>query len=812
MILKNCFLLLLMAWLPVTLSAQQKYSGGVFDAKTKEPIPFATIKFGETGQGMVAGLDGSFGIPEVFSDVAFIEVSYLGYLHKRMISPFSNLNVFLQPDENYLQAVEVKPPYEKMRRIINNAITNKSRNNPDKYDWYRCHVYYKMLVDATLPDSVLNDTAKDSREIKAFLEKQHLLMSESYSIRTWQAPQHLQEDVLASRFSGLKKSVFTSLVTSVVPFHAYDDYIKMNGKDYHNPVSRGFEQYYKFNLSDEIIQGSDTVWVLSFRPKGLRSNDMTGTVYINSSGYAISQIIARANDTMLKLNVRIEQQYAQFAISDSESRWFPEHLNYIIDWQQKVEKSFITYHIKGNSRIDSVDFNRDTDFRFDKAHTVRLQTKADMLGDSAWQLFRPAPLDLKELETYHFDDSIGNKYHADVILRYFSKLPEGKVPLGPVDVDIKRILGANKYENIRLGLGLQTNEQILKWGSVGGWAGYGIQDGQWKYGVFGELYGDPYKESVFRLGYSDDLAEPGRVHLNRDLDKNYLKMYLLRRVDNIRELAASGKKRFGYWNLELSLNVQAVTPEYNYVYAYDGRSFSSYKAREASLGLRYAYAERTVPFFNNYTRAGSKYPIWYGKITAGDIDGNNGMHIPYVQALTAVQWHKHINRLGFEHILIEGGKTWSDGPLPLGKLFAGNGFKYDNKSNTGLYSFGGLMDMYPYEYYTDQFINLIFRHDFDWKLYKLEDQKLVFSSAPNICLQYNMLYGTLSHPEAQFFVPFSIPDNAYHEAGILLNNLLRMRLFNLYYLTESMGYFYHLSSGPGSNSDGRFVFGVGIEF
>ena len=155
------------------------------------------------------------------------------------------------------------------------------------------------MCSSDLPDYVLNDTGKDGREIKDFLDKQHLLMSETYSIRTWKAPQHLQEDVIGSRFSGLKKSVFTSLVTGIVPFHAYNDYLTLNGKDYHNPVSRGFEQYYKFNLNDEIIQGDDTVWVLSFMPRGQRSNQMTGKVYINSNGYAISQIIARANDTKI---------------------------------------------------------------------------------------------------------------------------------------------------------------------------------------------------------------------------------------------------------------------------------------------------------------------------------------------------------------------------------------------------------------------------------------------------------------------------------------------------------------------------------
>lgn len=763
---------------------------------------------------MVAELSGSFTVPDAYSSTPYLEVSCLGYKTKKVEHPGADMAIYLQPDDKLLSEVQVIPPYDKMRRIINNAIANKSRNNPDKYDWYRCHVYYKMLADATLPDSLLNDTGKDGREIKAFFDRQHLLMSETYSIRTWKAPQRLQEDVIGSRFSGLKKSVFTSLVTGIVPFHAYNDYINLNGKDYHNPVSRGFEQYYKFNLSDEIIQGDDTVWVLSFMPRGLHSNEMTGKVYINSNGYAISQIVARANDTLLKLNVRIEQQYELLPYSATEGRWFPAHLNYIIDWEQKADKTPIVVHMKGNSRIDSVDFKEDPSFRFDKSHTVRLMTRADELGDSAWKAIRPEPLDLKEAETYHFIDSIGDKYHADRIMSYLSKLPEGKIPVGPVDVDLKRFISGNKYENTRLGLGLQTNEQVLKWGSLGAWAGYGIEDHAWKYGVFGEVYGDPYKEFMFRFGYSDDIEEPGRIRLNRDLDKGYLKMYLLRRVDEKRTWFASVKKRMGFWNLELGATRQDIIPKYLYALDYKGTYQTDFTATEGTLTFRYAYAERTVPLFSYYTRSGTKFPIFYGKLTMGVADAMHAdVHIPYTQVLAAVQWHKHINRLGFEHFILEGGKSWSDEPLPLSKLFAGNGFKYESKSNTGLYSFGGMMAMLPYEYYTDQFVNFIFRHDFDFRLYKLEDPRFTLSSAPALCLQYNMLWGSMDKPYAQRFVSFDVPDNGYHEAGLLLTNIIRLRLFNLYYLTQHIGYFYHIATNvPFDNKKyGRIVFGFGIE-
>ena len=802
----------------------QEITGHIYDARSKEGLPFATIKFGNSGQGIVAGLDGRFTLPA--GNKGMIEISHLGYKTKKITPTTQNIEIYLEPADNTLAEVAITPPYEKMRHILNSAIANKNENDPDKYDWYQCHVYYKMIVDldrqpdttakkkknikASEKKEAAEDSAKQKR-FEAFIENQHLLMSETYSIRSWRKPQQLQEDVLASRFSGFKKSMFTSLVTDVLPFHAYTDYITLNGKDYHNPVSRGYEQYYKFNLVDEILQGNDTTWILSFRPRGHNANELKGTVYINSDGYAISRIIARANDTILKMDVRIEQQYEQLPVANNKKRWFPIHLNYVLDFKQKTSKSLITYHMKGYSRIDSVTFDENKDFHFDKTHTVRLQSKADELSDTTWKIMRPEPLDAKEVKTYKVIDSVGEKIHLDRAMSYTSKLPEGKIPIGILDFDLKRLFNWNNYENVRLGLGIQTNEHLIKWLSIGGWGGYGFNDAHWKYGAFAEVYADRYREFVFKVDYSDDINDPGRIRMNNELDKSYLNAYLLQRVDETKTFTLSVKKKLGYWHLELAGRQQQIDPKYQYALLYDGTDHKTFTANEASLTFRYAFAERTAPFFSSYYSLGSKYPIWYGKITSGSIAGGTVIQIPYTQAVTAAVWHKHINRFGFEHIMIEGGKSWSNGALPLSKLFAGNGYNYDSKSAWSLYTFGGIMTMLPYAYYTDQFASFIYRHDFDWKLYKLQIPDSKFGSAPNICLQYNMLYGTLDHPEAQQYVKFSVPTNGYHEGGLLVNNLVRVIYANLYYLTLNVGYFYHFTPAFNASDNGRVVVGVGVE-
>ncbi len=812
--MRNTLLLLFILFFTQT-SAQESLKGLLTDAITGQALPFATIKYGNTGQGSIADLNGKFEI-SLSSNVTYIVFSYLGYESKKLniqaTMPF--LKIALKPQEDILSEVVIKPPYQKVKRILNEAIAHTDENNPDKYDWYRCHVYYKMIADI-VPDSALaKDTSENTRLLKSFSINQHLIMSETYSIRTWQRPEHLQEEVVASRFSGLKKSMFTSLVTDVLPFHSYNDYINLNGKDYHNPVSKGYAQRYEFNLVDEMMQGKDTVWILSFCPKK-DANELRGTVYINSNKYAIAYLIAKSHDSDLKRSVGLEQQYQYLDLPGSnEGRWFPSQLNYFIEMEHKSDKNTYYIHMNGNSVIDSVSWKEDPHFRFDKVHTVKISPDADEQNDTAWRNLRPVALDRKEARTYKFDDSLMEKVHGEKIVSLLSKLPQGKLPLGIFDINLNHIIRFNEYENIRLGLGLQTNEKLVKWLSLGGWFGYGFSDAAWKYGVFAETYLDPYKEFVIKVAYDNDIIDPGRILLNRELDKTGISMYLLDRVDSVASYSASIKKRFGYWTAELGGRQEYISAKYGYQFDYNGLLNSRFKAKEISLNLRYAYGEHTAPVFGYYQSLGSKYPVWYSRITRGNIESKDASYqTSYTQAVSAVVYHKHINRLGMENFMLEGGKVWSDKSLPLAKLFAGNGFLYNSNGfvfqNVGLYAFNGMMTFYPYDYYMDQFANFIFRHDFDWKLYTIKTKDAKFSSAPSLSVQYSMLYGTLANRQAQL-INISVPDNAYHEAGIMLNNLFRIN-DHFYYSGLNIGYFYHIASAFDLSKNGHFVIGAGIE-
>lgn len=793
----------------------QQYYGIVKDGATRQPLPFAVLKVNDGKNGTVADLNGVFTI-QLKEPITLIECSYLGYSPVVIRNPKANdsIRIQLKPAPNLLNELVFKPPYDKIRRIINLTIANRSKNNPELYDQYRCQVYYKMVVDAKPSDSayaeMLRDTSRDAQMSLRFINNQHFLVTETYSIRSWKRPQMLQEEVRASRFSGLKKSIFTNLVTDVLPFHAYSDYLNLNAKDYHNPIAKGYGQRYEFNLTDEIIQGDDTLWLLSFRPRTNTFAGLKGTVYISSNGYAIANLLASAWDETLKRDIRLEHQYQFIA-----GKWFPKELNYILEFSLpeeqkkkekadaiKSEKTFTRLVMKGNSRIDSISFARIPDGTFNKRYPIKLLEGADVRTDSLWQLIRPEALSSKEAATYQFNDSLGDALKFDRYTPYLEKLVYGKLPLGPIDVNIDRLYRFNRYEGSRLGLGIQTGDKVSKYFSVGGWYGYGFKDKDAKYGAFADVYLDKYRDYTLTVSYSRDIRDPGRLQINPEIDRNSLRMFLINRADLVTTYALEATQRLGYWSTIVAGRVEQIVPRYDYRYRGNEGGTVSFDAREVSLAVRYAFAERRVPLFGRYLSTGSRYPMLYGKLTGGNITGT-GLNTNYIQAIAAVSWQKHLNRVGQERLLLLAGKTWSADPLPISKLFAGNGFRFDQGA---LYAFGGMLTLYPYDMYMDEFVNVYWRHDFDRRLYNIG------ISAPTIALQHNMLVGNLSNQTVHERIQFRVPAQAYHESGVMLNGLLRYKYFNVYYLSFNTGYFYHWTSEGTLKDNGRFVLGLGVDF
>jgi len=797
------FLTLLFALCTPAARAQPTVHGRVLDGATG--LPFAALRWVGTQAGTVADLDGYFSIalPATTDTTAPLRLRAVasGFLADEVnVRRGDSIFITLVPrpgSGNVIGEVVVRPRFDKVRRLMRLAIAARSTHDPARYPFYRCNVYYKLVADADFSGLALD--AEDSAEIHAFTETKHLLVAETFSRRTGRRYDQVQEDVLATRFSGAPATGVASLVTGILPFSASTDYLTLNGRDYPNPVAAGWESRYAINLSEELAEGTDTLWVLSFWPRrdpeGLR-----GTLTIHSAGYAVSRLRAESRDTTIGRILRIEQQYER----GPGGRWFPRALNYVFDWKVSTAGTTLPVIMTGISRIDSVSFDEAPSLRIDKAHTVRLEPGAETTPEAVWEGLRGGTLTAREARTYVYTDSLMEEMGMGKILRNADRLADGRVPIGPFELDLKRIYAYNPYERSRWGFGWQTGKAISNRVSVGAWAGYGVGDKRWKWGAFAEWNPGRYRETLLRIGIEDDIRDPGRVSLHREIDKPFLRQWLLQRADRVEAAFATLRLRTGYLTTEVGARAERITPLWDYRFLSESWPNMQFQATEASLAFRYAFGERTAPSFGRYFSTGTRYPIAYARLTGGELSAPDyAYRTPYVQALAALSYTVHVNRLGREQLMVIAGQSWSDEPLPLSKLFAGRGYRAENNA---VYVSGGLLTMRPYEYYSDRFVSLHLRHDFDWKFFRTK------YSQPSLGLAYNGLVGTLENRGLHFGAPFSVPARPYHEAGIFLNDLVRLKYLGMGWISLHVGYFYHLQPGDFNHEqNGAVVYGIGFQ-
>ena len=91
--------------------------------------------------------------------------------------------------------------------------------------------------------------------------------------------------------------------------------------------------------------------------------------------------------------------------------------------------------------------------------------------------------------------------------------------------------------------------------------------------------------------------------------------------------------------------------------------------------------------------------------------------------------------------------------------------------------------MGPYEFLSDEYANIFYSHNFGSLLFKFPRFK------PQFVIVHNTGWGTLKDSLDQG-IDFKVKDKVYLESGLLINNLIRFKLLNIYYIGFGAGTFY----------------------
>lgn len=797
--------------------SQQTISGMVTD-EYNEPLAFVTILINnDPTMGLTTGIDGRFQFEnrEAISSLLF---SYVGY--RTLEFPLSEnstkpLHIRMELAVVGIAPVVIVAGENPAHRIIRKAVTKRHQHNPDKRKGYRCNTYNKMVFDWVPDREALASLKLDSltqkggkgllrkyyqrrlqriNEIENASQHYYLFLMESITKRNFKAPKEIREEVIHNRVSGFKHPSFAALANAIQPFSFYKEHLEILDKAYLNPISPNSTSAYYFSIQDTLYDGRDSIYIIHFEArKGKNFDALKGLLYIHTNGYAIQNVIAQPQDPAF-IDLNIEQQYQ---LIDQEN-WFPEQLNFeliAIDYPDKL----MGMKVSGKSYISEVDLNptwQSSDFGAD---TWVLAEDAHEYPDSLWLNSRPLSLTAKEQHTYKAVDSIGEVKHFDRLLKVTEALITGKWPIGKTDLLLGHILRFNEYENIRLGLGFQTNDRFSKWFSMSAYGGYGFEDASWKYGGAMTISLAPEDRLKLRYQYAHDLGEPAALFpFSNNIFNNSFYADRMSRLQE-QQLALNGS-RWAFLSFDLSLKHSEWEPGFNYSYNGSQESELTFSFTEVSLYMRYAFGEQTIKVFGSRLTEQSHYPVLEFVFSRGIKDWLGGDF--NFNRISAAMTHSFLlRRVGKLSYRLEGGIV--DGEVPYNHLFVSNTVT----NNTWFMLINNTFQtLRPYEFVSDRFAHLFLRYDMSGPLIKTKYCR------PRISLLHNMGYGHLDRTEDHEGILIQTMEQGHFESGLRIGDILRIPYFKVAYIGLGAGVYYRYGAYALTGFENNMSYNMTLDF
>jgi len=755
-----------------------KYSGLVLDEETKEALAFVNLISDDGHYGTTTDIDGKFKLV-LPTDTDSIRVSYLGYETRYILTRDLKgpKTIFLKSRKYDLAEYEVFPGPNPAHRIITNVVQNRNQNNPQKLESYAYTTYDKMVItidtSSLVADTsvVLNDSVKGLAD---FFKSKDLFLMETAVEKKFMAPNKSHEKVIATKVSGLKDPMMVYLVSQIQSTSFYDEIIHIANKNYINPISKGSLNKYYFQMEDTLYSGqNDTVYTVSYRPnRNTNFDGMRGILHISTNKWAIVNVKAEPAKEEKGIAVQIQQKYEFF----DNRQWFPVQLNTNITFDvlsvgsggQRSRLLGI-----GKTYIKEIELNPELVKKAFSHIEVEIDPNAGYRKDKNWKLYRIDSLTPRDKQTYQFMDSVGKEAKFDKKLKELEAVLTGKISWGYVDLMLNRFVGFNSFEGFWFGLGAKTNRRFSEKLSFGGYYAYSLKDKQSKFGFKASTMLYKPKEIKAHLSYLSDNIVSGDIQFFNDenalFDPLAYQTFFINRMNyTVSEKAGLSARMLKYLQVYGGISHEYIenVGAYSFQRPSDILSFGDFQASELQLRFRFAYKEK---FFDNGRMTlsmGTKYPVlWfnYSQGISSLFDGD----FNYKKLDFQLRKSFYTKYLGETRLDLKAGLVIGD--VPYAKLYSGGG-TYRPFTICAPASFG---TMRPNEFLSDSYVAFFMSHNFGSLLFKGEKFK------PEFEVMTNIGFAWLDHPEYHTNISFKTMNLGYYESGLMINNLIKLQLFNV---------------------------------
>ena len=531
-------------------------------------------------------------------------------------------------------------------------------------------------------------------------------------------------------------------------------------------------------MEDTIDLAEGKVYSINFRPKkNVNFDGLTGTLFVGAHDASLRHVLAReAKETVVPL------QFFQSYRQQPAGHWLPEQLRTRFEWQQVSTArtslaAEMSSYLTTAARPPAAEAMR----HFDPI-VLSAEGESNRWSEARWNKARGNTFTPTDRQTYRLYDSLRYDKNLDRLLRFAEKLHSGRLPAGPVDIEVRKLLRINAWEGFRPGLGLISNASFSTRYTAGIYAGYGIADKKPKYHLFVAFPLAIYPDATVTAGYQRDLSEAGGTEFafnTPQYSSEWLRDLLVLKMDRLSSFYSTVQARvFRDVQVQLGLSRTNRMPLYGYMYvpqAADQTGREPFRMLEFSAGLRFAFRERFVATPHNRFSVGTRWPVLWYSVRQG-VNGL-GANWNYTRSDVKVQYSRRWLGAGTTGIQAVAGSV--SGHAPYGLLYNGHG----SLKVPSVVIHNSFETMRYNEFLSDRYLAFFLSHNFGKFLIRREGFE------PTVEVLHNMGWGSLRNPEVHQEITFKTMNRGYLESGVFLNDLFLVR-FYLLKMSLGSGFFF----------------------
>ena len=618
------------------------------------------------------------------------------------------------------------------------------------------------------------------------------------NLKVFESPRdHVQDRRLKNEFELIEKNKYVypdkryrkvvnahfadgdSLMHSYLPTHNFtitedQEFISALNLKYFNPLHKDASDRYDFILLDSIYYDTAYVQQVYFKPKkGKNFTALSGILYFsgkwreNVGGYLFSD----------KNNREAIQLAFYQDLSERHTRYM-KNMRILLDL--KSIPNFRRHTLLEYNMVNGTPIFDQQEMSSEKWINMALfDYQKNTSDDDTWMMSQV--VDREKLE-YLRKDTTKQGFISTRTLNYLVNIYDGRLGYRLKYFDLKNVFSINKIELMRLGIGLQTHERLSDRFTFGGYVGYGLKDAKIKYGANIGIYPDYQKNTFISMKYAQDLQEPGLVHY-LDKQQDLIRKFFTSRMDDYQSFELMLRRRINASITSAAVfNNFTLTPLYDYQYnptLADSAGISSFSFQETSLLFNLGTPLGDYPAFQDFIFHKKKLRTNLSvNITKGWNLSGQGKY-DYWKINSRLDSKLKLTGNNELHMVLDGGLMTPDMPYEVNYGGPGTEFKL-----TGIIIKNAFQTMKLYGFFADRYIHSFTNYDFGNILPNNKKFK------PELALALNAGWGKIQGDKT-IHEQIEVRDypKGFYEAGILLNNLLRLKVYRYFYGSLGVGTF-----------------------